>query len=795
MPIRFPVSSTQRKDTSDVVLTHQRSDAWGNRQKQLGTVRDTASDTEPQASPTLNVQTAGELYRRGPYARICYLYALWTWGALKFDITGLEPEDEKRVRDKLDDLDLRSKGMLADEWGLAFGYSPLFIVADNIGNGQESPSETRLLPSDTKRVYSLHNIPPRYIYPTHIESNRELDTWRQPLVLRIQMPAIQGAGAETFNVHTTRLLDFWGIRDSQVQSTQAVSGLWEGAPRPFADQIYDQLRLLGSLESGANRAALELVNGIFKLGEHSAELGGGYDNATESLQNRINTVSRSLGISRKIALGPGESYEVQALNTTGWKDLSDFGFTMLSLATGIPKALLLGEAPPGLSADKGSWWAQWERTISARRDQRVLPVLLTIIECVMSELGIKVDEWGIEFKPMAELTEQDIADLRMKHTQSDMLLYQAGVLSSDDLKTRYQGGGYRTTLEIETDENDIDGDAFLAELLKMEEESPSSQTAQPTTNASDVALSSPLNGAQLTSALEVLNAINEKIVAPDAAVVLLSGIMPRSSAQAMVAAQVTSDLKTKSEVEVKTEVAKSGAEMAPEPSASPSPTPSTDNPFTGLVEAPADDKGQDSELLRLEERRRLAETMTAYDIDRCEHGRTNHCDICGVERSRSLVFGDNDEVLKDENGKPVWAISWRALGDIQPLADSLDNEFRSKRYKIPSGAQGNARQVLEWRDEHGDQVQGMQETGWRRARQLAKGGTISGEDLITIAAWFARHGAQKETRQVDPEFKDEPWRDNGYVSWLGWGGDTMRSFATDIVDRARKSDASIAEAY
>lgn len=785
MPAYSPIARTNsRNDSTKVVVTDRpRSDAWGNRQKQLGTIRDTASSTRPQASAPLDLRDAGELYRRGPYARICNLYALWTWGALRFDITGLEPEQEKQVKDRLDELNVRSKGMLADEWGTAFGYSPLMIVADDTGENGESPAAMPMKPERVKRIYTLHNIPPKYIYPESIESNRELDSWRQPLVFRIQMPAIQGAGADTFSVHTSRLLDFWGLKDSQVQYTQAVSGLWDGAPRPFADQIYDQLRTLGSLEAGANRAALELVTGVFKLGEHSVELGGGYDNATESLQNRVNTVSQSLGVSRKAALGPGEDYTVTSLTTTGWKDLSDFGFTMLSLATGIPKALLLGEAPPGLSTDKGSWWAQWEKTISARRDQRVLPVLLYLIECILSEQNIHADDWGIEFKPMAELTEADIAELRVKHTQADTMLYQSGVLGAEDLRSRYMGGQYRTTLEV-TEEGPIDGDAFLAELLKMEAEAPSvgDVEAEATKQASTI---ETLNGAQLQSALSVLSAINEGIVAPGAAVVLLSGIVPQEAAAAMVAAQTTSDVKAPSEVEVETEKAKQTAQGVDRAAPVADLAQGTDNPLTPLVEGPGDAKGQDSETLLLEERRRLAETMTLYDVDRCEHGRINHCDVCGIERSRSLVMDENDEVVKDENGRPVWAISWRAKGDLMPSEDSYSPEFRRKRYKVPSGAQGNAKQVLEWRDKHGDQVKGMNATGWRRARQLSKGGTISGQDLITIAAWFARHGAESSTKKVSPEFKDEPWRDNGYVSWLGWGGDTMASFASDVVERAR----------
>jgi hypothetical protein len=118
-----------------------------------------------------------------------------------------------------------------------------------------------------------------------------------------------------------------------------------------------------------------------------------------------------------------------------------------------------------------------------------------------------------------------------------------------------------------------------------------------------------------------------------------------------------------------------------------------------------------------------------------------------------------------------------------PLADA--EEFRARQFTVPAGARGNAQKVLEWRKEHGEEVKGMTATGWGRARQLAQEPSISGQDIIEINAWFARHGAQASTKEVPAELKDTPWRDAGYVSWLGWGGDTMKTFAAEKVEAGR----------
>jgi len=104
-------------------------------------------------------------------------------------------------------------------------------------------------------------------------------------------------------------------------------------------------------------------------------------------------------------------------------------------------------------------------------------------------------------------------------------------------------------------------------------------------------------------------------------------------------------------------------------------------------------------------------------------------------------------------------------------------------YDAPEAARNNARKVLRGRDEHGDAVAGMTQVGWTRANQLASGERLSRETVGRMAA-FARH---RKNAEVSPEFKSEPWRDAGYVAWLGWGGTTGVDWAAGIVGNVSES--------
>jgi len=112
--------------------------------------------------------------------------------------------------------------------------------------------------------------------------------------------------------------------------------------------------------------------------------------------------------------------------------------------------------------------------------------------------------------------------------------------------------------------------------------------------------------------------------------------------------------------------------------------------------------------------------------------------------------------------------------------EMMKEEFQSYD-DYPAAAKNNACKAIRWKEEYGDEVKGMTQIGWIRANQLCKGEKIS-EETIARMSGFQRH---KKNSQVSPEFKDTPWKDKGYVAWLGWGGDTGINWAADKLKSIR----------
>lgn len=76
-------------------------------------------------------------------------------------------------------------------------------------------------------------------------------------------------------------------------------------------------------------------------------------------------------------------------------------------------------------------------------------------------------------------------------------------------------------------------------------------------------------------------------------------------------------------------------------------------------------------------------------------------------------------------------------------------------------------------------------SGVQRAVNLKNRDTMSPDTVKRMKAFFDRH---EKNKAINPEYKDEPWRDRGYVAHLLWGGDPGRAWAEKIVKQMNDAD-------
>jgi phage-related protein (TIGR01555 family) len=150
---------------------------------------------------------------------------------------------------------------------------------------------------------------------------------------------------------------------------------------------------------------------------------------------------------------------------------------------------------------------------------------------------------------------------------------------------------------------------------------------------------------------------------------------------------------------------------------------------------------------------------------------------CAVQNAQ--LFGDTQPVLTNHEireasfgGAEFGGLNIQLLDEdvtaIAPDPLQLQAEVITDEEKFypPEAARNNAKKALEWKEKYPEEIRGGTQVGWTRASQLAKGEGVS-LDIVKRMAQFNRH---RQNSEVATEFKNEPWKDAGYVAWLIWGG-------------------------
>jgi len=95
----------------------------------------------------------------------------------------------------------------------------------------------------------------------------------------------------------------------------------------------------------------------------------------------------------------------------------------------------------------------------------------------------------------------------------------------------------------------------------------------------------------------------------------------------------------------------------------------------------------------------------------------------------------------------------------------------------PQSATNNAKRVKNWIEKHGrEEVRGMTEVGLARMNQLIAREKLSLSTLKRTFSFLSRTKGGGYDK-INPDYRDTPWRDKGYVAFLGWGGNAMLKYA------------------
>lgn len=320
-------------------------------------------------------------------------------------------------------------------WADLYGGAIIVMGIDDGGKLEDELNEESMKKIEFLRVYDRHRI---NLSTSDLYQEPEHPKFGQVEFYNIN-PLLGLTGAEPFKVHETRVLRFTGkTMPEQVMYTQE----WWGDSR--VQNVYERIRGLSMSYANIERIIEEFIIGIIKMVGLEEKLEGGRD---KEVINRLNILDMSKHILNSYLLDEDESMERVSAQVNGLSDAVTKLEMALASSSGIPTSIFFGTSPKGLNAS-GAESQQRDRyyeMIAGRQEEKLLDPVERIVYLVQKlgegpTKGIEIENWSIEFNPIAVPSMKELAEIHKIQSEADKIDIDDGVLYPSEVTMSRHGG-------------------------------------------------------------------------------------------------------------------------------------------------------------------------------------------------------------------------------------------------------------------------------------------------------------------------------------------------------------------
>lgn len=299
----------------------------------------------------------------------------------------------------------------------------------------------------------IQALEPVEIFPMTFYSDPAGPKYGEPLLY--QLNAISFAmGQGMFNeraappaatmVHESRLIVFPGIRVSKFQHVNGALGRYWG--ESVLVRLAEIIRDFHVAYQSAGIIVTDFSQSVMKVKNLMAIVARN----PQLLADRMAAVELGRSTARAVLIDAEEEFERKSTNVAGLPDLLNALSSRLASAIDMPLTLLMGQSPKGLGNEgESDIRFYYDRIASMQRD-KIRPVLRRIISLIMQAGGKKAPKkWDVRFKPLWQLTEQEISDARLTMARADALYLKTGVLHPDEVRNSRFKGEYSFETQID----------------------------------------------------------------------------------------------------------------------------------------------------------------------------------------------------------------------------------------------------------------------------------------------------------------------------------------------------------
>lgn len=403
------------------------TDGWANALAGLGTAKDKRRYMKYSASSLMIKEELSMLYSGdGLISQIIDKKA----DDLTREWISIENDNDLRLSDEMERLDVQGAFNLAKKWSRLFGGALIFMgVLD--GQSSDQPVRTKSIKSiDYLRVFDLGDI--------DTAGSKFVTDLKRPDYGDIELYKVRisvGTHYEYTYLHKSRCIPIYGVK--LPKSIKATNVLFENrywgysiVPRVWS-AVQDFVGAFGSVSS----ILYELIIGKYKFSDLDEMLAQGNE---DKLKIRVETIDMTKSTINAVILGTDEEYTRDTASLAGIADILDRFMMHVSAVTAYPVTRLFGRSPAGLNATGENDIKNYYDDVRAEQktmNRAVQQILDTIAAYLKAPVPVR-----FKWNPLFQLTEEQTAN--MNRIKAETYRTQA------DADQRYMDTGVVTAEQI-----------------------------------------------------------------------------------------------------------------------------------------------------------------------------------------------------------------------------------------------------------------------------------------------------------------------------------------------------------
>lgn len=308
-------------------------------------------------------------------------------------------------------------------------------------------------------------------------------------------------------VHASRFLRFDGTKTSRRRQRMINQG--------WADSVFVRLfePIRGYTASWTSAEALleDFAQAVIKIQDLATLMA---TDGEDKVLARLEMMDFGRSTMRAMILdAENEDFDRKPAPMSGLPEVLDRFLSRIAGAAEMPITLLFGTSPNGLNATGDNDVRFYYDTIARKQERELrgpMQELLNLI-CLQNEDGPTggeiPDSMTFKFRSLWQMSESDLADIRKTTAETDQLYLTAGIIRDDEVaRSRFGKDGWSMETQLDWATRDAMAAAEAAELA----------------SGGDDVQKQAFNGAQGSTALQIITSVSQKQIPRDTGVQLLA---------------------------------------------------------------------------------------------------------------------------------------------------------------------------------------------------------------------------------------------------------------------------------